>query len=116
MVEQRIPSVTVEDVKRIVFRDFGESKSADALSILKDYNGQDGPRPRVCLAILKLANGDLDRLREVTKAALADYRDVLAWAEYPRWIKEVGFNDRAGFKQAVIDDDWKQYCQWLNRI
>jgi hypothetical protein len=28
-----------------------------------------------------------------SKTAIADYRDVLAWAEYPRYSREIGFLD-----------------------
>jgi hypothetical protein len=104
------PEVTDEDVKRVVNRDFGESKTATVMSILAKY----GPSPRVHLAILKLATGDVGRLKEATSTAIQDYRDVLAPAEYPRYTREVGFNDIPdSICQAIIDDDWKQYCDWL---
>ncbi len=68
------------------------------------------------VAILKLANGDLDRLLNETKNAIEDYRDVLSEAEYPRYSREIGFNDAPEtLKQAVIDDDWRQYREWLER-
>jgi hypothetical protein len=38
---------------------------------------------RVQLALLKLSAGSLDELSTVTAVAKTDYRDVLAWAEYP---------------------------------
>jgi len=36
---------------------------------------------RVQLAILELARGDGDRIRQLVKVAKVDYRDVLAWQQ-----------------------------------
>ena len=118
MASQPVPNVTDEDVKRIALRDFGEEKVALALSILDEYGEPDGtrPSPRVRLAILKLANGDLDILGDVTKTAIEDYRDVLAAAEYPKYSREIGFGTvPESMKRAVIDEDWKQYQEWFKR-
>lgn len=118
MAEQPIPDVTDEDVKRIALRDFGDAQAALALSILEEFGKQDWnrPDPRVRLAILKLANGDLDRLLNETQTAIQDYRDVLSGAEYPRYMREIGFGDvPETVQQAVIDDDWRQYHEWLQR-
>jgi len=41
-------------------------------------------RERVQLAILKLSEGNMDKLCHYTGAAKQDYRDVFYWAEYPR--------------------------------
>ena len=57
-------------------------------------------RERVQLAILKLSDGNEDKLREFVAVAKRDYRDVLFWAEYPeearldtpekrQWIKNM---------------------------
>lgn len=40
-------------------------------------------RERVQLAILKLSEGNEEKLREFIAVAKRDYRDVLFWAEYP---------------------------------
>jgi hypothetical protein len=41
----------------------------------------------VRLGILKLAEGSAERVREYAAVALSDYRDVLAWAEYPEYMR-----------------------------
>jgi hypothetical protein len=118
MTDQPVPDVTDEDVRRIALRDFGEAQVAIVLSILEEFGKQEWNRPsaRVRLAILKLANGDLDRLLDETKTAIDDYRDVLSAAEYPRYSREIGFGDVSdGAKQAVMEDDWRQYRDWLER-
>jgi hypothetical protein len=82
-VEQPVPNVSEADVKRIVSRDFGNEQEANVLSALERFDMS----PRVRLA-LKLANGDFDKLLEAGKDAIQDYRNVLAWAEYPRsWMR-----------------------------
>ena len=117
-MDQPVPDVTDDDVKRIALRDFGAAGVEMVLSILEEFGQQDWnqPSPRVRLAILKLAGRDLDRLLEETKNAIEDYRDVLAEAEYPGYSREIGFGDVTDAdKQAVIDEDWKQYYEWLHR-
>src|SRR6185295_13742917 len=95
MAEQPIPDVSDEDVKRIAVREFGDAQVALVLSILEEFGKQawNRPDPRVKLAILKLAQGDLDRLLDETQTAIQDYRDVLSKAEYPRYTREIGFDD-----------------------
>ena len=113
-MEQPIPKVTEEDVNRVIMRDFGEARLPEVLAVLAKCSFNDTPRVR--LAILKLANGNLETLAEQTTIASQDFRDVVAWAEYPRWSKEIGFEDvDQGVAAEVISDDWKQYCEWFGR-
>jgi len=118
-MEQPIPDVTDEDVQRIAIRDVGEVQPARVLAILREYGKQAWnrpPSPRVHLAILRLANGDLNQLSEQTKTAIQDFRDVLSYAEYPRYTKEIGFTEVSGeTERAIIDDDWRQYREWLEK-
>jgi hypothetical protein len=54
------------------------------IAVLDDYGS--GPhereRERVQIAILKLSEGDSDKLLHYIAAAKRDYRDVLYWTEY----------------------------------
>ena len=118
MIEQPVPNITDKDVKRIALRDFGEALLFEVFSILNEYGKQDWNEPssRVQLAILKLANGDINKLSEQTKVAIRDYRDVLAEAEYPRYSKEIGLGDvEEDYRNRVINDDWLQYSQWFEK-
>jgi len=118
MCKQPIPQVTDKDVKRIAFRDFGEAQLFQALSILVEFGKQEWntPSARVQLARLKLANGDLNKLMDHTKTAIKDFRDVLSAAEYPRYSREIAFDEvDKDYKRAVIDEDWRQYRVWLER-
>ncbi len=114
-MHQPIPNVSRSDVERIVLRDFGHADASRALAILDEYQSERGDRSRVQLAVLKLAAGRLDQLRRQIETAKFDCRDVLAPAEYPRYSCEIGFDDvLASLRQAVIDDDWRQYESWLS--
>ena len=55
------------------------------LELLDDYGVEsyERERERVQLAILKLSEGNEEKLREFVAVAKRDYRDVLFWAEYP---------------------------------
>lgn len=66
---------------------------------------------RVRLAIIKLAGPDLDCISTYTAAAKADYRDVLAWAEYPGQMAEPLATGEA--RKALEDADRRQYDAWL---
>jgi hypothetical protein len=118
-MEQPVPRVTEEDVKRIALRDFGTEHLSQVMEILQEYGKQEWNRPgspRVRLAILKLAHGDLEKLKEHTKLAIQDFRDVLTMAEYPRFTIEIGFNEAdKKTEHEVISDDWEQYREWFER-
>lgn len=87
--------------------------------MLDEYGTEDWhrERDRVRLAVLKLAAGDMERLRYQVEGAKMDYRDVLGPAEYPgygkRWfhIEKLSPEER----QRIIEADWKQYQDWLTR-
>ena len=122
MDSQPIPSATWDDVARIVHSEYPASKIEDVCSVLKEYkkeaSSESEPSPRVVLAALKLAHGNIERLKLHLKAAALDHRDVLMAAQYPEYVKE-GFrvqelpNRRR--KTQIIVTDWQQYKKWLKR-
>ncbi|RPI16829.1 MAG: hypothetical protein EHM60_01085 [Lysobacterales bacterium] len=71
-----------------------------------------GEGGRIALACVKLAGGDFARLEDCVRAALSDYRDVLAWAESPRQMR-LGPGappvDQAQARRA----DAEEYASWL---
>lgn len=116
MIHQPIPKISVADIERVIKRDFKEHKNQVVMDILNEYGEKDyqRERERVCLAVLKLSEGDLEKLRRNMDIAKVDYRDVLALAEYPNYIK-AGLNMTDREKKINIDLDWKQYCDWLKQ-
>jgi hypothetical protein len=72
------------EIVAIVQRIFPESASR-VLELLDNYGVEsyERERERVQLAILKLSEGNEEKLREFVAVAKRDYRDVLFWAENP---------------------------------
>jgi hypothetical protein len=70
---------------------------------------------RVRLAVLKLANRNLQQLRYWLEQAKCDWRDALGPAEYPLYGKKWGRMDRMSEdeRKKIIDADWAQYERWL---
>jgi len=117
-VTQPTPDVSAADVERIVKRDFPPEQVAAVLAALEECGKEKWQREadRVRLAILKLANRDLQKLRYWLEAAKCDYRDVLGPAEYPRYHKKWNPKKAASeeeWRKKMIDSDWAQYERWL---
>jgi hypothetical protein len=116
---QPTPKVTAADVDRVVERDYPPDQHAEVLATLQRYGKEDWHREadRVRLAALKLAAGSLDQLRLHIDIAAIDYRDVLAAAEYPAYMKREPHVDNLPQTERaeIIEDDWKQYQRWLGR-
>ena len=118
-MNQPIPEVTETDVIRIVHREFPTKQFDAVMSILNEYGTEDWQRGanRVRLAVLKLADGDLRALRREIDTAKIDYRDALAYAEYPGYMQKVSPSARLSEVEIekIIRADWTQYQSWLNR-
>src|SRR6266404_4330600 len=74
-----------DEVVAVVQKTFPESDCARVLELLDTYGVEsyERERERVQLAILKLSEGNEEKLREFVAVAKRDYRDVLFWAENP---------------------------------
>jgi hypothetical protein len=116
---QPIPGVTRKDIERVVSRDFPVSQSERVFSILAQYGAENWHREpeRVRIAALKLAGGNLERLIRAIATAHADYRDVLAQAEYPAYLQSVDPSSSISSdqRQQISDADWKQFREWFER-
>jgi hypothetical protein len=114
-MEQPTPSVTNRDVERIVRRDFPANLAGEILELIAAVEVRE--KPRVVLACLKIASGDLDRLRANLSSASGYYRELLSEAEYPlatkRWSRIQSLPEAE--VRAIYDKDWQQYSEWLTR-
>lgn len=117
MDETPVPDATDEDVTRIVRRDFPPAAHADVLAALGRYGDepwQVAP-PRVRLAILKLAAGNLERLRSQVAVACQDYRDVITPAEYPAYSQHPPDEPFTPDEKACLHAaNSAQYTAWLH--
>jgi len=118
-MQQPVPEVTENDVLRIVQRDFSAEQFDAAMRMLNEYGTEDLQRNvhRVRLAVLKLACGNLQALRREIDVAKSDYRDVVAYAEYPEYMQRVSPSGGLAEveRERIIRADWAQYQSWLNR-
>jgi len=112
---QPTPTVTEDDVIRIVRRDYPAGLVDEILALIAAVEVRE--KARVVLGCLKIANGDLDRLRRELKDASGYYREILGEAEYPlatkRWSRIESFSDDE--VRAIYEKDWRQYSEWLAR-
>src|SRR5438094_9887849 len=74
-----------DEVVGVVQETFPETSYSRVLELLDTYGVEsyERERERVQLAILKLSEGNEEKLREFVAVAKRDYRDVLFWAENP---------------------------------
>jgi hypothetical protein len=84
--------------------------------LLATYAGPEAHRVRA--AVLKLASGSLERLRRALATATTDYRDVIAPAEYPEYLRHSYAEIRAlaaAEVEAIRARDWRQYREWFDK-
>jgi hypothetical protein len=78
-----------DEVVAVVRKTFPESAHSRVLELLDNYGveSHERERERVQFAILKLSEGNEEKLREFIAVAKRDYRDVLFWADNPEEAK-----------------------------
>jgi hypothetical protein len=93
-----------------------DAQPADVTALLEEYGiaPHERERERVQLAILMLSGGDPDLLLQGVLAAKADYRDVLAWAEFPKQAR-LATEAPADERQRAIAEDAAHYRRWRER-
>lgn len=105
----------LERMLAVVFPAEGLREAARTQLFRYGHELRDRDPGRVRLAILKLSDGDLLKLDKMVDLACQDYRDVLAMAEYPAYMKlEPGIDPNSPAAQAAIKSDRDQYEAWLS--
>ena len=73
---------------------------------------------RVRVDVLKIANGDASRIRELVNNAKGEYRDVIYFAEYRRY-GDHSFTSETELtpdeEKKLIDADWKEFQDWFTK-
>ena len=102
-------------LQQVLEIDFPPSQHSIVEDILHWYGDQDYQleHERVRLAALKLADGDLDQLKQAINTARRDYRDILAWAEVPNEMDRAFGRNKMTRNEAVLADR-SQMSDWLN--
>jgi hypothetical protein len=80
------------DTRKLVNRLFSEEQRAEVCQLLSRECGDNLPltgppsstrtHDRIRFAVLKLSDGNLEKLRDVVSHAKVDWRDVLVWAGF----------------------------------
>ena len=108
-----------DQVHTKIRRVFPRSDPQEMLALLDRYGveSHEQERDRVHLAILKLSDEeDLTEPTRYVEIAKRDYRDVLAWAEYPGQMRTPTHAVRSPEQQrAIVRADREQYEAWLKR-
>jgi hypothetical protein len=78
-----------DEVIAVVRKTFSGDAQTRVLELLDAYGVEayERERERVQLAILKLSEGNEEKVREFVAVAKRDYRDVLFWADNPEEAK-----------------------------
>lgn len=88
-----------EDIISRVKRDFSADQVTSVLARLSSYDGKEPARVIRC--IVQLSNGSEERLSQNLVTAMADYRDILYFAEYDQEDKR-RFDFRKPFPKASV--------------
>jgi hypothetical protein len=114
-VPQPTPSVNETDVERVLRRDYPTNLVDEIFALIATVEVRE--KPRVVLACLKIADGNVDRLRSELANASGYYREILSEAEYPlatkRWSRIESLPEDE--VRAIYEKDWRQYSEWLTR-
>jgi hypothetical protein len=107
--------LTDELVGLLVERLFSLEERATAITMLDRYGTAPHEREavRVRVAALKLCEGKLAELEKLIGHAKRDYRDVLAWAEYPDELVQPSWRLPEQQVARIRGADRTQYLAWL---
>ena len=102
-------------LEALVDRLFAPEVRGEAAGLLAQYGTQPHEREaiRVRVAALKLSEGSVERLQELIVRAKRDYRDVLAWAEYPEEMRSLTWRLPPAEQTRIRRADRAQYLAWL---
>ncbi len=114
-MDQFIPTVSFQDIERVVQRDYPENIHREIFELIRVSDIQE--KNRTVLACLKLATGDIKKLKNEIKFSIGDWRDTLLPAEYPFYSKIMFRTEKFTEKEIseIILKDKNQYLSWLNQ-
>lgn len=112
-MEQYHPNVSEADIDRIVRREYSPELHRSIHEMISGVEVRE--KPRVVLACLKNAKGDLEKLKAELAAAPGWWREIISEAEYPNYTKKMFRIERlpAQEKDEIIEKDKSQYLKWL---
>lgn len=108
-MKQPVPELSEADLTRVVHREFADPAPAIRL-LTVDYEKL---TLRAKVAAVKISAGSTEALRGSLKQAQLDERDVIAWAEYHRFMA-ISVNTSGPIRDQAIAFDWGEYSSWLS--
>ena len=81
---QPTPSIDSKEISKIIRSDFTDQIEYVKSKLNRIESDSPKGKNRICAAILKLADGNLEKLDPIIDKANFDYRDIVSAAEYPR--------------------------------
>ena len=111
------PAARISDktLERLLRSECGDRASEVKDKFLHVKSHPLGGKNRISAAILKLSNGDLDKINYYIDLCNRDFREVVARAEYPRY-SAVAFNETSRWeKRQYYLADWKDCSNWLRK-
>lgn len=114
-MNQFTPEVSVEDIERVLKRDFPAEHQQELREMIQSI--QVIEKPRVVVACMKNAGGDVQKLKGNLHEASGYYREILGEAEYPFYIKKMFRIEKLTEqeKAEIIEKDKRQYLNWFNK-
>jgi hypothetical protein len=111
---QFVPAVSDQDVERVVRRDYPAERHAAIHELIRSIDVRE--KPRVVLACLKYADGNVEKLKAELTNAEGYWREIISQAEYPNYTKKIFRIDRLSVEEQerIIEKDKSQYLKWLN--
>ena len=112
---QYVPDVSDADIERIVRRDYPPELHSVIHQMIGGIEVRE--KPRVIMACLKNANGDLAKLQGDLANASGWWREIISQAEYPNYTRKMFRIDRlsAEERERIFETDKSQYLAWLRR-
>lgn len=113
-METEPAKISPELLEQLIAREFHEHLNEVTEKLKLINSDSETGRKRISAAVLKLAKKDISQLNQLIDRSNADFRDVVAEAEYPRAFK-AGFDHLTDEEERKMDEeDWNEYQNWLN--
>jgi hypothetical protein len=110
-----VARISDNKIDRLLLREFGSHASEVKEKFLHLKSDTPGGKNRISAAILKLSNGDMDKIDHYIDLCNLDFRDVVGPAEYRRYTT-VAFNEIPRWKKRQFYlADRKEYSNWLRK-
>lgn len=103
-----IPTITEDDITRILERDFPKGSHAEIREAFDTVQTQE--KLRVIAACLKISNKDTGKLLNEINHANGFWREIIGEAEYPKVRKSRNMTE-----QQISEKQKHQYEQWLQK-